>query len=121
LYFIDIISPTALKDLPIGEWALPFQNTFVNVSCFLHQHTPPLKIIGDCCMFFISETKMTEMRISPLNLFAKLWHLSSNNSYWGIYLKISAVYCQQAACELTILEGKDDVYGKDIDLANRLL
>jgi hypothetical protein len=27
----------------------------------------------------------------------------------------------QAACELTFLEGKDDVYGKDIDLANRLL
>jgi class 3 adenylate cyclase len=50
-----------------------------------------------------------------------LKYLLSNNPYWGIYLKISAVYCQQAAFELTFSEGKDDIYGKDIDFAYRLL
>lgn len=118
--FVDVVGSTAVKDLTIGEWALLFHNTFVNVSCFLPRYTPPLKIIGDCCMFFIPELKMAEMRVSPLGLFIKLWNLSLNNPYWGTYLKISAVYCQQAY-ELTFSEGKDDVYGKDIDLTARLL
>src|SRR5258707_436053 len=62
--FVDIVDSTLLKKKHITEWASLVHNTFVNVTCFLGTQIVPLKIIGDCCMFYLTETKLAEMKSS---------------------------------------------------------
>ena len=60
------------------------------------------------------------MEENALSLFTSLCHLADEPEAVYKEIKISATFCRHAF-ELTFVENTNDIYGKDIDLASRLL
>jgi class 3 adenylate cyclase len=71
-------------------------------------------------MFYIPETRLAEIGEHPLSLFTSLCRLAAEPDPVYREVKISAAFGQHAF-ELTFVEDTHDIYGKDIDLTNRLL
>ena len=114
--FVDIVGSTALKAAPITQWAGWFHNTFINAVSELGWNHGPLKIIGDCAMFFIEHGK-----VNALQLYERLYKLAAepdDRVYRSV--KIAACSCSEAFY-LTFERDRKDVYGQDIDLTHRLL
>lgn len=119
--FIDIVESTRLKDRPIHEWATWFHNTFVNAMCCLGWCNEPFKIIGDCCMFYLSEEELNAKKGHALSLFSGLCQLAAEPDD-RIYrdVRVGVSFCLDAF-EISFEKGTLDVYGRDIDLTHRLM
>src|SRR5258706_434913 len=92
--FVDIVGSTCLKDRPIQEWATWFRNTFINAMCCMGWHNEPFKIIGDCAMFFISETELSDKGGHALSIFVSMCDVARNvedDRYSDV--KISVCFC----------------------------
>ena len=117
-FFIDIVSSTEMKDEELHKWIAYIYNVFTNIQTFLYMKFRPMKSIGDCLMFFIPESDMRDE--TPLTLFDGLYKIITSNESYLKEVKIGAVYCRNVY-NISFIEGNIDYYGKDIDLATRLL
>ncbi|HEX9198169.1 MAG TPA: hypothetical protein VF865_01315 [Acidobacteriaceae bacterium] len=119
--FVDIVDSTPLKDQGIMKWAPYIHNTFVNTVVFLPPGMVPLKCLGDALMFFLPEGKLAASGHNALHLFDGLAQIVQDTDPLTKNTKAAAVFCTSEAFELTFTPAMPDVYGKDIDLAARLL
>lgn len=118
--FVDIVGSTKLKDSSLERWVLLIHNTFANIKSHLSSSWPPMKCIGDALMFFIPDNPIDNYETS-LHLFANLYSIVTNNkSKWLRRIKVSVVRCMNSYA-ISFIKNAEDVYGKDIDLAARLL
>ncbi|MBU6401112.1 MAG: hypothetical protein KGS61_12395 [Verrucomicrobia bacterium] len=117
---VDIVGSTAVKDSSVQDWAVFIHNAFQYTLSFLSSSFVPLKSIGDCLMFFISQDRMLANHETALHFFSGLCRVAAAEDPLFSDVKISAVFCQHAY-EITFIPGTEDVYGKDIDLTMRLL
>lgn len=116
---VDIVDSIVLKDQDIKVWTALIHNTFRNVETFLPPLLRPLKGLGDSLMFFVSETALDAHGESALTLFNGLAQAISDRD--RLFCPIKAAAVRGEAYEITFLRGREDVYGKDIDLTARLL
>ncbi|MCK4445603.1 MAG: hypothetical protein KAW56_00815 [Candidatus Marinimicrobia bacterium] len=123
--FIDIVGSTQMKEKSTKNWILAIYNTFINNLTYLHRYWPPLKSLGDELMFYIPEFRIKNNQENDLIIFSDLINLLTDKKLVDDYdlyfrdIKIAACYCKDAY-DITFIEGKDDIYGKDIDLTARL-
>jgi len=117
--FIDISGSTQMKDQELFHWATLIHNAFANVRTFMPTSAFPLKCLGDALMYFIPKTQPAQASDVPLQLFAGLASIVDDRD--PIFPQQKAAVVSGRAYELTFIQGQDDVYGKDIDLAARLL
>jgi len=132
--FIDIVNSVALKDEGLSAWCdamfrvvgksrnwLDYFGDEENNKpddFFLQQRgLLPLKIMGDCIMFYIPETTMPP-HVSAMSLFSSLQYII--REYPRPEVRIAATFCEDAYA-ITFVEGTNDIHGKDIDLTARLL
>jgi hypothetical protein len=116
--FVDIAESVALKDQGMEVWCATIHNTFLKSKYWLDSFLP-IKSIGDCIMFFIPENSLPE-GFDTLSLFHSLHTIIRDGAYPKQPVRLSATFCENAY-EITFIEGVKDVYGKEIDLAARLL
>lgn len=119
--WIDMVSSTAAKTQASFSW--------LHRTCDLFQlakgkfRFAPLKMIGDALMYYIATSTLRTMGTGRAidELFGPLCHLvqEPEEDDFG-RVKAAIVYCENAY-DVTFFEGRDDVYGKDIDLTARLL
>ncbi len=117
--FIDIAGSTEMKSYDINSWIILMHNTFSNIKSFLSP-LPPLKIIGDEIMFYISDEVLKKKGHTPLTIFAELASIAREEEELYKDVRVGAAYCTQAY-NIAFTPGAADYYGKDIDLAARLL
>jgi hypothetical protein len=116
--FIDIVGSTKLKDQGLKRWIAFIYNVFANITTYLYMKFTPIKIMGDCFMFYIPESDMKDE--TALTIFDGLYKIISSNEPYLRDVKIGAAFCRDAY-NISFIEGNLDFYGKDIDLASRLL
>ena len=123
--FIDIVGSTAMKDGSLVRWVAAVTNTFERIRAFLSPNVP-VKSIGDELMFFIPDADLAKSGSTFLALFgalASIAHDPDQSSEPGSLLpevKVVACHCT-AVYALSFIDGAPDYYGKEIDLAARLL
>ena len=79
----------------------------------------PIKSIGDELMFFIPDGKMKNE--TPLTLFDSLCNIISGSGEKNFNeVKMGICYCKEVY-QITFIKNTPDVYGKEIDLAARLV
>jgi class 3 adenylate cyclase len=123
---IDISGSTAMKDGGLLRWVSAISNTFANARAFFDPIAVPIKSIGDELMLFIPDSHLEARRQCHLNLFGMLAQIAQDSESsaepGSLFpeVKVAACHCS-AVYELTFMRGTPDVYGKDIDLAARLL
>jgi hypothetical protein len=119
-FFIDICGSTVLKDSPIEDWARIIANVFNNIRSCLASLTP-LKGIGDELMYYLPEAELADRDLTILGLFSSLAHILRTQEE-GVYgpVKASLLFCSHAF-ELSFIRSRRDFYGKDVDLAARLI
>lgn len=122
--FIDICNSTQLKDTEIHKWIIRIKNTFSWAQSFFPFKV--LKGIGDELMFYIPEEKLNWLKdnkpvsyFSPSQMLQALHEFAKNKDYQEP-VKIAICYCEDVY-HITFIENVDDYYGKDIDLAARLM
>ena len=133
---IDMVGSTALMDQGPEVWIPATENVITKSRAWLHGFGPgeerkmngefdlqwglqPLKIIGDCVMFYIPEQTMPHGG-SALSIFSSLQCIIREPVYPRPEVRIAAAFCEHAY-DLTFLRGTNDVNGKDIALTARLL
>ena len=117
--FVDVVGSTKLKDNELKKWVVFIKNTFVNTNSMLFNKFKPIKSIGDELMFFISDGKMENEK--PLTLFDSLCNIiSCEDENYFKEVKIGICYCKEVY-QITFIKNTPDVYGKEIDLAARLV
>jgi hypothetical protein len=116
---LDITGSTRLKDKPEKDWMIELYNTFALMRTFF-LFLRPLKCIGDELMFYISETETKRVFGSPLGLFTSVCSITNEWEKWFKSVKASIVYCENAYA-ISFVKGASDIYGKEIDLAARLI
>jgi class 3 adenylate cyclase len=117
--FVDLVGSTILKDNELKKWIVFIQNTFVNTNSMLFHKFKPIKSIGDELMFFIPDGKMENE--TPLTLFDSLCNIISSGGDKNFNeVKIGICYCKEVY-PITFIKKTPDVYGKEIDLAARLV
>jgi class 3 adenylate cyclase len=119
--FIDIVGSTKMKEKKIGDWIILLNNFFraLREPPHLYQFKP-LKVIGDAVMYYIEDSELKQSAGTPFSLFHSLWLIATENRREIIpEVRIGAVRCNQAY-SLTFMQGNQDYYGIDIDLAARL-
>jgi len=79
----------------------------------------PLKVVGDCIMFYIPERTMPE-HSSALTIFSALRSIIREPVYPGAEVRMAAAFCEDAY-SISFVEGTNYVHGKDRDLTFRLL
>jgi len=134
---IDMVGSVALKDRGLYEWCAAICNVISKSRTWLSgvgggeeaEETDgrllqqwgllPLKIVGDCIMFYIPEATMPE-DVSVLTIFSSLRSIVLDPVYPGTEVRVAAAFCEDSY-EISFVKGTNDVYGKDIDLTARLL
>ena len=116
----DIVESVREKDRPTAEWACLFANTLSMVRWILCGGGIQ-KVIGDAVMGFVAEEEFNLQKSSMLSQFCRLVDFAHEcNPPHVLPVRMAVVYCVNAY-ELSFIEGAPDVYGKDIDLAFRLV
>jgi hypothetical protein len=77
--------------------------------------------MGDSLMFYVREVDLKSKNLTALDLFVALSFAvqEEDKEIFG-RTKVAAVYCRDAY-EITFIQNTNDIYGKDVDLAGRLL
>jgi len=140
--FIDVVDSVALKDKGFDVWceamyviwsALRWlevadstremnKRDFTSLMakpCGL----PPLKVIGDCIMFYIPKLSMPR-RVDALTLFDSLLNIIRVPKQAGPSERSqvrAVITCCRKAMPVAFVEGTADIQGKEIDLAARLV
>ena len=72
-------------------------------------------------MFYVREADLKEKKLTALDLFLALSFAvqEEDKEIFG-RTKVAAVYCKDAY-EITFIQNTNDIYGKDVDLAGRLI
>jgi hypothetical protein len=130
--FIDIVDSVGLKDKGLYAWCAGTCNVIGKSRAWLSALGPseeggdgkqwgllPLKITGDCIMFYIPANLMPH-DASVLTIFESLRSTIREPVYPGCELRIAVTFCEDAY-PITFVKGMNDIYGKDIDLTARLL
>ena len=137
--FIDVVDSVALKDKGPGAWCAAMCNLISPARGWLSgidqrpekvvtdtlaepSGLSPLKVIGDCIMFYVPKP-MTK-GADALTIFSSLLYIIQERKPVGTDARLevhAAVASCESAYELTFVKGTDDIHGKDIDLAARLL
>ena len=112
--FIDMVNSTGIKASPWKEWIPLYFNTFSQIMFNLAKYGEPIKIIGDALMYFIDKDVDTGC------LYKRLLEIIYHDATPSVEVKVGACYCKEIL-EITFKKGQYDVYGRDIDLTNRLL
>jgi len=139
--FIDLVDSVALKKEGLGAWCDVMYNLIATAMSFLRDvkgeaanaecenpllrptGLPPLKVMGDCLMFYVPKRLMPR-DTNALNIFCPLVNIirvpkgTTNGMRPEVHIGVTS--CQNAY-ELTFVEGTEGFHGKDIDLAARLL
>lgn len=117
---IDLVESTSLKDEKLDIWMHRIFNTFSLTRNSL-AGIRPLKAVGDELMFYLREADLEARSETALNLFLSLCLLVQEEDE-EIFrpTKAAITYCQDAY-DITFIKDTQDFYGKDIDLAARLL
>ncbi len=126
--FIDIVNSTLIKyQTGITEWGQKINNTFNFLSILNEFPDNIVKGIGDEIMLYISDIELRTKTgyNNYLGLLSELYSTLYNIKYFPnnklfLECKISIHYCHEAY-NITFLEGANDFYGSDIDLAARLM
>lgn len=121
--FIDISNSTALKDESLIKWILLIKNTFQNITGLLAPPCYPLKCLGDALMFFIPETDLKNVApggYKPLSFFDALQMIVRREEEHCLPVKAGVVFSDNVY-SISFFPEVDDIYGKDIDLASRLM
>lgn len=135
--FVDLVDSVALKDQGKEMWCQAIRSVIVHAPEWLgvvnpeetsekQSVFPPLKVMGDGVMFFVPQSSMAS-DASALSIFHSLHSIIEDSvyvvekRYHKREVRVAAVFCEKDAYEITFVEGVNDVYGKDIDLAARLL
>lgn len=120
--FIDISNSTALKDESLKKWILSIKNTFQNITGFLAPPCYPLKCLGDALMFFIPENDLIKVGTgyTALSFFDALQMIVSGEEKHCLPVKAGVVFSVNVY-SISFFPEVDDIYGKDIDLASRLM
>jgi hypothetical protein len=139
--FIDVVDSVAMKEQGIGAWCDVMHNLISAAMAWLsdlneeagnaESHNPfmqpnglpPLKIIGDCLMFYIP-TRSMPRGANTLNIFDALLNVVRVPKGLDCDVRpkvhVAVTWCEDAY-EVTFVKGIEDVHGKDIDLAARLV
>jgi class 3 adenylate cyclase len=84
---------------------------------------PPLKVIGDCIMFYVPKRSMA-IGADALTIFSSLLNIVQVPKGVSRAVRpevhVAVTLCERAY-EVTFVKGTDDIHGKDIDLAARLV
>jgi hypothetical protein len=122
--FVDICNSTKLKDNEIHEWILRIRNTFTWAQTLFPFKA--LKGIGDELMFYITESYLENLKnenpsfyFTPLQMLQALNEFVINDDYQEP-IKCAICYCENVY-NITFIENSNDYYGKDIDLAARIM
>jgi class 3 adenylate cyclase len=138
--FIDVVDSVALKDKGLGAWCAAMCNLISPARGWLSgidqrpekavtdtlaepSGLSPLKVIGDCIMFYLPKGSMTK-GADVLTIFRSLVSIIQEPKRVGTDVRLevhAAVASCESAYEVTFVKGTDDIHGKDIDLAARLL
>ena len=139
--FIDVVNSVALKGGHIARWCDVMYNVVSPAMDFLRdlqgetgnvkEDDPlvqpsglrPLKVMGDCIMFYIHKQTMPRQTFA-LNIFDALLNVIRvpKKVAAGERLEVHvAVTSCDDAYEVTFMPGTQDIHGKDIDLAARLV
>ncbi len=119
--FIDLVKSTEMKDAPPWEWMIKLRNTFSNAQSYMVTFIRPIKVIGDQLMYYIPERWLRERGETALLVFSSLCMIVNEpdeHLFRGV--KVGIAFCQKAYA-ITYWKGRPDIYGKDIDLAARLV
>jgi hypothetical protein len=134
---IDMVASVALKDRGLYDWCAGICNIIGKSREWLCGLSPdeenkgtdglrlrqwgllPLKIIGDCVMFYIPEASMPK-GASALTIFSSLRYIVQEPVYPKLEVQVAAAFCNDAY-NISFVTGTNDVHGKDIDLTFRLL
>ncbi len=128
--FIDVVDSVALKDRGLGAWCDVMHNLSdratswlggLDADCKHAEHglykLVPLKIIGDCLMFYIPRRSMPA-GADALTIFDALLNVVRAPDEPEVHVAVSA--CRDAY-EITFVDGVEDIHGRDIDLTARLV
>lgn len=119
--FLDLVKSTEMKEAPPWEWMIRIRNTFSNAQAYMAFFGRPIKAIGDELMYYISHQGLSESGQTPLQVFSALC-MVANEPDESLFrsVKVGIAFCENAYA-ITFWKGVPDVYGKDIDLAARLV
>jgi len=139
--FIDVVNSVALKGEHIAPWCAAMSNLVRTAMDFLRDLNSktgnvecdnplvqptglkPLKVIGDCIMFYIPNEAMPDQTWA-LNIFDGLVDITRVPKRFNrderIQVHVAVTSCNDAY-EVTFMPGTKDVQGKDIDSTARLL
>jgi class 3 adenylate cyclase len=126
--FIDLVESTGIKyQKGIGHWGKLINNTFNFISILNDFPDNIVKGIGDELMIYIPDTILVKKE-NLNNHYAILEELFSTLDNIKSYpipnlfmdCKVSLHYCTNVY-NITFLKGYNDYYGKDIDMAARLM
>ncbi len=126
--FIDIVSSTEVKyTSDIEEWGKKLNNTFNFISFLNHFPEYVVKGIGDEMMIYIPDDVL-KARHDINNYYVLLEEMYStilNLKKFPVKdlfynCKLSMHYCTEVY-NITFLKGLNDYYGRDVDLAARLM
>ncbi|MDO8476834.1 MAG: hypothetical protein Q7W02_11725 [Candidatus Rokubacteria bacterium] len=119
--FGDIVGSTSLKERGLSDWVRLIYNAFATVQGWLAEIGAPLKGLGDSLMFFAERDDFRNRGMTPLGLFARLASIAAEGTGEPILpVRIGACYCEESY-DISFLPNARDVYGRDIDLAARLV
>lgn len=127
--FIDITNSSRIKyEMGYKEWIMLLKNTFGILALQKKIKRHIVKFIGDAIMVFVPEEKLYNKTESIRNFHTLLEEVYAAMDMLqmlhvrGIYMKCKAAvhYCEDIY-NITFLKDKNDFYGRDIDLAARLL
>jgi class 3 adenylate cyclase len=139
--FIDMVESVSMKEQGIAAWCDTMYNLISTAMAWLSgldeeagnvesdnpfvqpNGLPPLKIIGDCLMFFIP-ARSVPRGANTLNIFDALLNVVREPKGFGSdvrpEVRVAVTWCEDTY-EVTFVKGIEDVHGKDIDLAARLV
>ncbi|MFO8130452.1 MAG: adenylate/guanylate cyclase domain-containing protein [Bacteroidales bacterium] len=127
-FFIDIINSTDIKyKTRLWEWGKKLNNTFNFISFLNDLPDNVVKGIGDELMLYIpdSDLKAKSAYNNYLSLIEEIYATIDNIKNYPIpdvflSCKVGIHYCTEVY-NITFFEGANDYYGRDIDLAARLM
>ncbi|MCF8235231.1 MAG: hypothetical protein K9G67_10625 [Bacteroidales bacterium] len=126
-FFIDIVGSTVIKYTSgLKEWGRKLNNTFNFISFLNDFPDNVVKGIGDEIMLYIPDEQL-EKKTTHKDYFSLLQEIYAtldnikNYPLEDMFLqcKVAIHYCTEVY-NITFLEGANDYYGRDIDLAARL-
>lgn len=141
--FIDVVDSVALKQRGLEVWCNAICNVIapargwlagltqdsdlesadVNTRFVKPSGLSPLKVIGDCVMFYIRKKSLPK-GADALTIFDQVLNIVRVPKGFGNGARpevhVAITYCEEAY-EITFVEGTDDIHGTGIDLAARLV